>query len=384
MSKESLQNCWNGNKDGAGLAFSDNGQLMIFKELQSFDTFWKVYSEAYDKHGEQTDFLLHFRISTGGGVTTDNVHPFAVGEMLMAHNGTFHGKYPPTATQSDTNLLCERMTKEGVTSEMVKNKFYQELLSDHIGSSNKLVFLHPDGTSTIINPNAYRAEYDAEGNWYSNDSYKGKKKYAGNKEVSSSSGYGTKDYGQRGNGWGWDDDSQELVRKTVNTKKTVNPLTIAAAIKDEEERIAKRCECLVEMQDKDWSKPYPQLRFAKYNQKTGVFSPVQPDTHSKKRNSELVYDNAQMKYITTLAAKAIIEEYYQIAMKEQAEEEQARQQAEADLQSEGLISGNGGAVYNLADYVCETCENGLTHDEVENGEGKCLNCLIELEQDQNV
>jgi len=361
MTKETLENCWNGNGDGAGLAYSDKGTLMIYKELSSFERFWGVYSKSFDEHGTDTDFLLHFRISTGGGVTTDNVHPFDVGdELLMAHNGTFHSKYKPTKTESDTNLLCQRLTANGVNMALLETELFQSLLSEHIGSSNKLVFIDLDGNTTIINDDAYRAEYDDAGNWYSNDSYKGQKRYAGNKEVT--------DYSQRWNQWGdsWGDSWGD--RKHTEKIKAKSPHTVNKGGNS----TFVRSLSLATMNDKSWAKVYPQMRFCKYNASTGIFVPCRPEL--VKANGEFVYDNAAMGYITIKEAKAIITNLESIAAQDM-KDEAARQLAEQDVTEANSLRG----VYDIDAYGCVGCFSNLTNDEIANGEGLCINCLIAAE-----
>jgi glutamine amidotransferase len=45
------------------------------------------------KHAESATFVAHVRLATAGGRTAANTHPFAMGGLIMAHNGSF-GELP--------------------------------------------------------------------------------------------------------------------------------------------------------------------------------------------------------------------------------------------------------------------------------------------------
>jgi predicted glutamine amidotransferase len=96
-----LKNCFDANRDGAGIAYTKNGRVVIDKGLMSFDSFelsLDKITRAIDTKAEA--MVLHFRIGTQGKNNRANCHPFvvssdmgqieathAVTNMACAHNG---------------------------------------------------------------------------------------------------------------------------------------------------------------------------------------------------------------------------------------------------------------------------------------------------------
>ena len=165
ISKETLQECYRSNPDGAGFMFAENKRLHIEKGFFSFDSFYEAY-----KHHENKQAVLHFRIKTHGKIDTTNCHPFAVnGSLAFVHNGIING-FGDT-THSDTIGF-----NHGVLQPLV-NKWgnlalFQdpivELIESRIGYS-KLIFLDRHGNHNILNE--AKGDWD-NGIWYSNNSYK--------------------------------------------------------------------------------------------------------------------------------------------------------------------------------------------------------------------
>lgn len=168
ISRDKLNNCWDGNPDGAGLAFFDkNHKLQIVKELTSKDLFIQLYEQAREENPE-APMLVHFRIATHGGVDLDNCHPHKIDDdNVFIHNGMLSGYYPrATDVHSDTVEFKKRVLQE---IEVVYNETVQHLLEEIIGGGNKLILLNKGGFAMICNE--YLGEWH-EGNWYSNTSYK--------------------------------------------------------------------------------------------------------------------------------------------------------------------------------------------------------------------
>ena len=73
-SKETLEQCWEKNKDGAGQMKVEDGWIRIWKGFMSFNDLWQAYrTECFT---ESDEFVLHFRLATAGGVAKGNCHPF--------------------------------------------------------------------------------------------------------------------------------------------------------------------------------------------------------------------------------------------------------------------------------------------------------------------
>jgi predicted glutamine amidotransferase len=173
IEKDRLKTCWNENPDGAGMMYTQNNELKIFKELKDFQILWNKYSEIRDKQ-PLSNIVLHFRIKTHGKVNTKNVHPFRVNkDLAFCHNGILSCVDVPTKSKvSDTIILNETILKL-LPEEFIVNDAIRTLLEEFIGH-NKLVFLDSFNNYHIINESLGHWENK---NWYSNYSYIETKSY---------------------------------------------------------------------------------------------------------------------------------------------------------------------------------------------------------------
>ena len=207
LPKESIINSWDNNYHGAGFAYSDGTRIVVHKEDKDKDKFYKAYAKHRKKYAD-AKFLIHFRISTHGTITKDNLHPFVINDdVALIHNGMvdFAG-HKSSDKRSDTRYLCEeflaKMPKGWHLSEGVHN-FISE-----VGGYSKFVMLDLDNNHAIINENS---GHWFEDNWYSNSSYKTVNNYVdyGGKKVSKGSttyGYNTPSYGASyGSSYGYSD-----------------------------------------------------------------------------------------------------------------------------------------------------------------------------------
>ena len=74
--RKRLMRCWDNNPDGAGYMFPSNGLVVIKKGFMDYSDFIQSLQADYKKYGEETPFVIHFRISTQGGVKKGLTHPF--------------------------------------------------------------------------------------------------------------------------------------------------------------------------------------------------------------------------------------------------------------------------------------------------------------------
>ena len=165
VSKETLEQCFRANSDGAGFMYTDGNDLKVEKGFFTFDEFY----DSYAPHAAKK-IILHFRIKTHGEKNKDNCHPFLVSDDLaFVHNGIIkieeeHKDY------SDTWHFNEKIIKPMYRDNraFLKRLYNQELIKSYIGYS-KLVFMDRKGRSSIINADKGTWE---DGVWYSNTSYK--------------------------------------------------------------------------------------------------------------------------------------------------------------------------------------------------------------------
>ena len=100
-----LADCWDANKDGAGVAVSERDSVFIRKGFMKFGDFedWFYKAKLNSRVGQA--IVFHFRIGTSGLKDGGNTHPFPVSlkpktlrrlsgrfPLAVAHNGVFNNK----------------------------------------------------------------------------------------------------------------------------------------------------------------------------------------------------------------------------------------------------------------------------------------------------
>lgn len=183
------------NPDGFGFAVHAGTHIIHHSGLE-FEPVLDYFLKVRSKHSGPA--LFHSRITTHGGTSIDNCHPFQVGrdtQTVMAHNGML-----PIAARdgkSDTRIFAEEMFPSWGGAATLNSKRMRKKLSKFADGS-KLVFLsaNPDVQNdwTIINE---KDGHWVDGVWWSNNSYK----YGRVSYTSSWTKHSYKTYG-----WGdWDD-----------------------------------------------------------------------------------------------------------------------------------------------------------------------------------
>jgi predicted glutamine amidotransferase len=172
FSKSIIKTCWENNSDGAGLIWTDTKRkrLHTFKELDSVEAYYAKYIEVRRKH-PKSKVVLHFRISTSGGVNLNNTHPFEVNAGLaFVHNGVISELNGIDKQRSDTNLFNLRVL-QNLPAGFERNQAIADLIAKYIGHS-KLIFLNANNEHTIINPSLGKSDPTYSGCWFSNSTYK--------------------------------------------------------------------------------------------------------------------------------------------------------------------------------------------------------------------
>ena len=166
ITDEQLLNCFDNNPDGAGLAYTKDNKIFIVKGI--FDA--KQFVEEYHKAVAEADgaMLVHCRIGTSGFKDYTNCHPHVVSdECVMIHNGILSIDVPKDSKVSDTVLYVEQYLKP-LPKDFMLNDGIMSLITDHIGTGNKFVFLNNRGDYSIANE---KAGHWKNGVWFSNYSY---------------------------------------------------------------------------------------------------------------------------------------------------------------------------------------------------------------------
>jgi predicted glutamine amidotransferase len=189
-SKQILETCFKNNPDGAGFMYATKGQVYIKKGFMDYHAFESNLNSTLKKIDEiKTPMVLHFRITTQGGVNQACTHPFPLSKQMndlrqlnvateigVAHNGiislTSEGYY--SYKSYNTRVIDYSDTMKFITdylSLIIKSpKYYKdddtiELIERLCGS--KLAILDCNGHCELIG----NFTKDS-GIYYSNDSYK--------------------------------------------------------------------------------------------------------------------------------------------------------------------------------------------------------------------
>ena len=184
-SKKILENCFDVNPDGAGLMYvNENKKIVIEKGFMTFEAFYKKLTELNKKYDlKKKALVMHFRITTQGGTSPENCHPFPVtddekklkatylecNDVAFAHNGIISlYSMRDDKGMSDTMLLSKELLYPlfNYNKKFYKQEHNQELIEEIIGT-DKIAFL--DNEEKIITIGEFKED---EGVLYSNLNHK--------------------------------------------------------------------------------------------------------------------------------------------------------------------------------------------------------------------
>lgn len=158
-SDEIIKQMWDRNKDGAGFMYVKDKKVVISKGYMNYDDLKKALTDlSTEVDIFTTPVVLHFRITTHGGTSAENTHPFPVSDkeehlkaldvicqIGMAHNGII-SSVPKEDTLSDTQIYIRDIITPLVRISST-NTFLEKYktLIDSTSGASRLVFLDNDG-----------------------------------------------------------------------------------------------------------------------------------------------------------------------------------------------------------------------------------------------
>lgn len=160
--KKIIENMWENNPHGAGIAIAMNGAVWIEKGFLNKNAFIDVI-EAIRENAKNFGIILHFRIATHGGINAECTHPFPITRdvknlqatqvktnLAVAHNGIIDIP-TPREKMSDTMEYISTVLSNmrGKDEEFYKNKRNLKTIEKGIGTS-KMAFLDAEGKITRV------------------------------------------------------------------------------------------------------------------------------------------------------------------------------------------------------------------------------------------
>lgn len=176
--EDEIESMWFKNSDGAGLMYAANGKVHIEKGFMKLQEFKDKLAELDKKLDlKSRSVVLHFRITTHGGTSPENTHPFPISDSVgmlkkhklittlgVAHNGIIN--ITPRKGISDTMeyIAGQLAPLARAVPDFYKNKDLLQMIAN--ATTSKLAFL--DGKGKIVTVGEF---YEHNGVKYSNRSY---------------------------------------------------------------------------------------------------------------------------------------------------------------------------------------------------------------------
>lgn len=173
---DTLKTCWDNNPEGAGFMYADGKKVNIQKGFMKYKQFNKAIKRL-EIDITAVPMVFHFRITTHGGTSQGNTHPFPISKDIkdlkklqnrvdvgVCHNGIISGYGKKTI--SDTMDYIQRQLAP--MQKLQKNFYNNPLIIDIIDKAicSKMVFLDYKGNVKTI------GNFITDGGvQYSNDSY---------------------------------------------------------------------------------------------------------------------------------------------------------------------------------------------------------------------
>lgn len=132
------------NDDGCGVMFHNGEQVIRYRGMWSFNQLRKVVRRL---ECNDTEFCLHLRLCTHGGVRHENCHPFYIGDgAFVMHNGVLDlGKMEFRKDRSDTWHFARGLWSLEAGRTLADHPKAAEILEKFHGYSNRLCIMFASG-----------------------------------------------------------------------------------------------------------------------------------------------------------------------------------------------------------------------------------------------
>lgn len=168
---ETLKDCWDANPDGAGMAWRTDGKFPIhiekgFMTWKAFNDYW--HSANIDKY--DGDLFIHFRITTHGGTSDGNTHPFPISNSdkvlkslsLSSHYALMHNGVLPITP--DNKLISDTM----MLSKLIARGEFENKIQHTLNLLEGLIGTNKIAVMTANNVHLVGAWQDVDGVKFSN------------------------------------------------------------------------------------------------------------------------------------------------------------------------------------------------------------------------
>ena len=207
-SRKRIEEMWGANPDGAGVMWRDPGSGIV-RFVKGFMSLKKLnkWVRKNRRWLEEVEVALHFRITTHGGTSPGNCHPFVCDDeadphllkgearCVLMHNGILN-VVPRSADISDSAELALRVGKYENPMECL-DVFGEQL------AGNRVICMGPGGTKMYGDP---WKDCCGDGILYSNDHFVGGGWYSSYACMKPKDGAESRGKGNRAEsaGWWWD------------------------------------------------------------------------------------------------------------------------------------------------------------------------------------
>lgn len=158
---KTLEDCWDSNPDGAGIAMSERGSVFWRKGFMNFKDFADYYEAESLPRRDNQALVFHFRIGTHGLKDGGNTHPFPLSkdpfvlrqlagrsQVTVAHNGVFKNEVTLPKV-SDTGQFvadcCLEHTGSGIPDIVAYWNRHKDVVS-----WSRLAVLYPKNKYTLL------------------------------------------------------------------------------------------------------------------------------------------------------------------------------------------------------------------------------------------